>query len=70
MRRSAPKLKQTYMTAFYNFTRKIETTYFVNFECPWLYCVCLVYLFSYKIKLEIYNVKKSNSKCTNFTITN
>ena len=61
------------MTTFSNFTLKIETSWveeahFVNLECQWRYCVCLVYLFSDKIKLKICNVKKNNSKCTNFTI--
>ena len=73
---SAQKLKQAYFypyVTFYNFTLKIETSWeeevhFGNLECQWLYCVFLVYFFSDKIKLKICNIKKNNSKCTNFTI--
>ena len=61
------------MTTFYNFTLKIETSWEeeVHFgSLGWCYCVCLVYLFSDKIKLIICNVKKNNCKYTNFIIKN
>ena len=45
----------TLMTTFYNFTIKTEASRVE--ECQWRYCVCLVYLFSDKIKLKIRNVK-------------
>ena len=56
----------TLMTTFYNFIIKIEASWVEEYQ--WRYYVCLVYLFSDKIKLKICNVKKNNSKLTNFTI--
>ena len=76
--KKCPEIKKhifNLMTTFSNFTLKIETSWveeghFVNLECQWRYCVSLVYLLSDKIKLKIRNVKKNNSKCTNFMIKN
>ena len=65
------------MSTFYNFALKRETSWAKKVLKPNLEtlnananCLCLVYLFSDQVKIEICNVKKNDSKCPKFTIKN
>ena len=61
------------MTTLYKFTHKIAFSWAKKVLKPILetwntndvIVLCLVYLFSDKIKLKICNAKKNNSKCSN-----